>query len=182
MSSANKSNCINGKSPELPYRYYSIGNGYAWIMIDYDQLNSLNQNLINKWNSGEREISLDEKTTTILKQNCTVNQVPFSQSELFKFYRVVEKDGDRVLQNIPKKSKTPFQHDNFERKATTLLHTNSFSGYSLNFRGVALRFPMDETTTVEEVMDYFDGIAQQMYEQREKIKSIDVPKEEGDSR
>lgn len=171
MSSANKRDCKNGNVPENQNQYLSIGNGYAWIMIDYDQLNEQNRDLIDKLNNGEEKVYLSDKAKNILIHNCSINGIQSSQSELFKFYRVKESSPDTAkYYRRPNKIPTPIQNDKFEEQARTLFHSNSsFSNYSFNFRGVALRYPIEETTEVEEVIKYFEEVIQLMINQKVKV-------------
>ena len=115
--------------------------------------------------------------------SCEYIELPSSQSELFKFYRVKESSPDTAKYNRrPKKIPTPIQNDKFEEQARTLFHSNSsFSNYSFNFRGVALRYPIDETTEVEEVIKYFGELIQLMINQKVKLGFKVIP-EKDDSR
>ncbi len=183
MSSANKRDCKNGDIPENQNQYLSIGNGYAWIMIDYDQLDEQNRDLIDKLNNGDVKVNLNDKAKNILLHNCSINGIQSRQSELFKFYRVKESAPDKAKYNRrPKKISTPLKNDKFEEQAITLFHQNSsFSNYSFDFRGVALRYPIDETTEVEEVIKYFEELIQLMINQKVKL-GFKVIQGEDDSR
>ena len=140
MSSCNKDNVRMGQYEQRKITYYtatsftrdwSFGNGYAWILLDYDSLGNQNQEYIN---------SLYNKNNKKLIQLVTMPQIT-GDYEL-----------DKKTDNINPYPDNPLYIDFYNKKDP--LFTTPYVE-----RGVLLRYPINENTTVEEVNDYFTKLA-----------------------
>ena len=158
MSSANledaKSADIPEKSGDVLYigqnTHFSIGNGYAWIMIDYDALSRENKEIIQDLNSGEMPIELTDLERQRLIHHCQVNNCPVTQRELVKLYRVIDR-GYFMRGRISNVGRDEY----FVEHSEPLLHSNSLSYHGADYGAVVLRYPIDEKTTTDEVIEYF---------------------------
>jgi len=186
MSSANKEDALSKDVPEIengtlnigPNQNYPIGNGYAWIMIDYKSLTAENKNIINSLNNGEIAIELSEDAQKRFVNNCIVNKVNPLQSELVKLYRVVDYnhyEREKMMESHRKRFRLVEEkeksQDYFDLKANLLQHWNSLSYNGIDYPAVVLRYPIDETTSVEEINEYFINIANQLQENK-KIRIL----------
>ena len=196
MSSANREDVKNKDVPEkapgaLLYIgqsvHFSIGNGYAWIMIDYDRLSHANKEIMNSLNSGDTVIPLSEEAKKRLEHNCKVNNVPVTQKELVKFYRVMDEDvyyineesqGRRRFGRIPQ-PEPPKTY--FDENHEILVHKNSLSYNGADYRTVVLRYPIDEKTTTEEVINYFANIVS-LLKENNKLRIVSFSQEESKKR
>ena len=82
MSSANKKDVENRLVPvnddKLFIGYndrWMIGNGYAWILLDWESLSEENKEYILNLNNGQISLNLKEKEQSIFCANCKVNGV-----------------------------------------------------------------------------------------------------------
>ena len=98
MSSANTNDVKTRYTKIDTYRHlsgfgdghFNIGNGYAWVMIDWASLSQENKQLFTQLNSGEIQIPLTETEKASFEHNCKINQFPIKQSELVKFFEIVD--------------------------------------------------------------------------------------------
>ncbi len=122
MSSSNKDDVENGGQKETTFdehiyigqnTHFSIGNGYAWIMVDYARLsNELKQKIIDL-NSSKIAAPLSDTAKTYFNENCMANGCEATQSELIKFYRVWQKRPTEVTETFP-------HRDDLDAKITQL--------------------------------------------------------------
>lgn len=174
MSSANREDALSKEVPETKNGtlyigqnvHYPIGNGYAWIMIDYKSLTAENKNIINGLNNGEITIELSEEAQRRFVNNCVINNVNPHQSELVKLYRVVDYNyyERQKMINLYRRAQPGQEVDPFNLRANVLLHSNSLSYNGVDYQAVVLRYPIDEATSVEEINEYFINIANQLQE------------------
>lgn len=172
MSSANKEDAISAGQPEKnndvlyigQNQHFSIGNGYAWIMIDYNRLLSENKDLVKALNRSEILLELSEDARKRFARNCEVNRVPMDQRELVKFYRVV---GDSLW--LGGHSLTREQDPEFAVNSNILIQKNSLSYHGSDYDAVVIRYPVDENTKVDEIVDYYNSIIE-LFKEKAKIK------------
>ncbi len=109
MSSSNKDDVeANGKNENtfgdnifiMANSHFSIGNGYAWIMIDYASLSEKLKQRVIELNSGNIEIPISDRAKVYFNTNCTANGCKQTQSELIKFYRVLQKHPSEVSESF----------------------------------------------------------------------------------
>lgn len=81
--------------------HFSIGNGYAWIMIDYESLSEELKQRVIELNRGDIEVTISDKTKEYFNTNCTANGCKQTQGELIKFYRVLQKHPNEVSELFP---------------------------------------------------------------------------------
>ena len=148
MSSCNKRNVELGKYPRQRITYYtttsetrdwSFGNGYAWILLDYDSLGETNQEYIN---------SLCNDKNKELIELVTIPKTPNN----YKSYKEEELNKLKTEDNTNPYPDNPIYQE-FYQKKNPLFTTQYIE------RGVLLRYPINENTTVEEVNDYFTKLA-----------------------
>lgn len=164
MSSANKYNVESkNKSYDENKLYigqddsWVIGNGYAWIMIDWNELNNINKNLL----------------VDIIKCN----------KEFVKFYEYIDVDREnaakfnydhsKIIESLGIEYQTG--ENDYDDYKNILFGNNSLNNYNLEekhcrFKTVVLRYPVDETTRVSEVEDFFLNVSKQIVENNKKDK------------
>ena len=172
MSSANRNDAIEKDKPEKSGKHlyigqnqhYSIGNGYAWIMIDYKELSTDNREMVNSLNSGDIGIDLTKEANQRFINNCGVNQIDPVQSELVKFYRVVDEKIHLIHSSVT-------EDDYFSQHTNVLIQRNSLSYHGSDFKAVVFRYPVDEKTSTDEIANYFNNIAN-MFKENRRIKIV----------
>jgi len=176
MSSANKEDAKRCNEPEKngnrlfigQSEHFSIGNGYAWIMIDYNHLTQENKDIMDALNSGETPINLNPEALKRFAHICQVNKAPMHQRELVKYFRVIfEKYRRKYSYNIDNTE----EDDYFSLHYTNLYNYNSLVNHGADYRAVVLRYPIDENTTVEEIEEYYNGIIK-LFKENKKIRVI----------
>ena len=172
MSNANKNSVLNKNNPVDEEKLYigfedpwTIGNGYAWIMLDWDDLDDDNKQYLISIQEGKRNLGLS------------------SPLESIKFYEYVdvpketaasyEYDSKRIIDNM---QLTPIEIDEYyDFNKIYLIGNNSLNNrarkkHSNHLRTVAIRYPVDENTTVEEVEKFYDRIVEEMIKNHDKNK------------
>ena len=172
MSSANQNDVekryekINRYSNH-PSEHYNIGNGYAWIMIDWETLTPENKSILINLKIGNTPIPLTEKEKNNLIHNCKLNNIDPNQSELIAFFEVVDErvlyENRDMIGQLPKDSEEDICFDKYRRGYTCV---NSLCNHGFDFRTVVLRYPLDEETTVSDVIKYFSMIVNKLVDQR----------------
>ena len=172
MSSANQNDVekryekINRYSNH-PSEHYNIGNGYAWIMIDWETLTPENKSILINLKIGNTPIPLTEKEKNNLIHNCKLNNIDPNQSELIAFFEVVDErvlyENRHMIGQLPKDSEEDICFDKYRRGYTCV---NSLCNHGFDFRTVVLRYPLDEETTVSDVIKYFSMIVNKLVDQR----------------
>jgi len=168
MSSANKEDAkragLKEKDGEQlfigPNNHFSIGNGYAWIMFDFDELSDDNKDIVIALNNSDIPIELSEEAKKRLENNCSSNGVPIGQRELVKFYRVVHESQTQKIQiKKPSFGFRPRTRDpRFEAQENILVHNNSLSYHGSDYDAVVLRYPIDESTSTDEIIEYYNSV------------------------
>lgn len=163
MSSANKNNALNREKVDEEKIYigqddpWVIGNGYAWIMLDWDDLDDDNKQYL---------ISILEGKTKVGES---------SPLETIKFYEYVDVsrevasrydyDSKKIVDNI---QLTPIENDvYYDLNKVYLIGNNSLNNRarrkeSNHLRTVAIRYPVNENTTIKEVEEYYNKIVSGM--------------------
>lgn len=137
--------------------HYTIGNGYAWILVDYSTLGSANKDVVNKMNAGEIPIELDSNAKECLENNCSVNGVTVSQRELVKFYRTIKVPFKNLIKKFTPKELEPRSEEEeyFTQNHKVLYHSVGLPNDAVL---VALRYPLNEKTTIDDVRKYYDRL------------------------
>lgn len=171
MSSANQKNALNREKIDEEKIYigqddpWVIGNGYAWIMLDWDDLDDDNKQYL---------ISILEGKTKVGES---------SPLETIKFYEYVdvpretaasyEYDSGRIIDNT---QLTPIPNDDYyDLNKVYLIGHNSLNNRAIkkksnHIRTVAIKYPLTETTTVQEVEEFYNKIVQEMIRNHNKNK------------
>lgn len=186
MSSANNKNVISRNNDVDEERLYigqnddwNIGNGYAWIMLDWDMLSEENKQYLISIKNNETDLSLSESELKNLEHNCIVNNKAISQDELIKLYEYIDVPKDLVLSlnydskeiinqlNIPSLSIDSL----YDANKQYLFGHNSLNNRSKHFRTIVIRYPIDENTKVLDVENYFNKITSKLIKNNQgKIK------------
>ena len=144
MSSCNENNIKLGEYPRRKITYYTVtpytrdfsfGNGYAWILLDYDSLGEQNQEYINSLNNELIEL-------------VTIPNVPedYESTNKEHYNKLVKSDNTNPYPDNP-------LYIDFYNKKHPLFTTPYIE------RGVLLRYPINKNTTVKEVNNYFTKLA-----------------------
>lgn len=149
MSSANKSNIVKNpkkralkkdvESKKLP-TFYSAGKGFAWVMLNYNSL------------------SLENKKRLFnLKDELGEDAIWFATPTFGNTYKkILEKKG---ISNIL--SSNDIYDDLFKQNELTLMYDATlYPG-----RSVFIRMPIDNTTTVTDVENYYSNIVNKLENQ-----------------
>ena len=177
MSSANKEDAERAGTKEKegeqlfigPNQHFNIGNGYAWIMFDFDELTSDNKDIVIGLNKGDIPIELSEEAKKRFEKNCVSNGVSIDQGELVKFYRVIHQSCSYLAQRW----ETPFEsrprNPYFEARQNILINNNSLACHGKDYDAVVLRYPIDESTSVDEIIGYYNRVID-LFKDKEKVK------------
>lgn len=157
MSSANKNNILesNEKSIEKEdvcninnnYNFLSAGKGYAWIMINFNTLSTLNKNILFNLEK------ISEKLVWFVH--------PFKMNGNIEFDLKIGKYSYDYLnlflsdEEIPKNIEIDESLIEFEKRCIILFYPWAESSTEV----VILRMPINNTTTLEEVEQYFVELA-----------------------
>lgn len=96
--------------------HFPIGNGYAWIMVDYRTLSKeIKQNIIDL-NGGKVKIPISDKAKSYFEENCTANECEMAQNELVKFYRVRQMSPSEDQDKFPSYSKMAEEIESMEEE------------------------------------------------------------------
>lgn len=155
MSSANKSNIMKNddkivrkgdliqilKKHKLK-SFYMVGKGYAWIMVNYNTLSDENRKIF-----FNLEKELGEEAIWFVKSNYveTMN----SLRRKFKIKEIVETFDDRYAEE-------------FRKKQLLLMYNNKYPR-----RAIFIRMPINKSTTIDEVEEYFSKITDKLIKQEE---------------
>ena len=149
--------------------HFNIGNGYAWVMIDWASLSQENKQLFMQLNSGEIQIPLTETEKVSFEHNCKLNQFPFKQSGLVKFFEIVDYyklvNGQITPNQLPQSSP---EDTYFDSVKSGYVVDNFLLNHGLDFRAVVIKCPIDETTKASDVNKYFNFIVQKLTMQASK--------------
>ena len=175
MSSANKNDAMSAGEPDKvnkvgiigPNEHFSIGNGYTWIMIDFESISEENKRIIEALRNGEIPIELNDDAKSRLEKNCMVNDIPPSQNELVKYYRCITSDQRGFFfESMYTNRKLP---DYFKDNCTTLRNKNSLSFHGGDFGSVVFKYPIDENTKSSEVIEYYDRVLSYLKDNKKRI-------------
>lgn len=182
MSSANKVD-VENKNKKIDYfrnrsgEHFNIGNGYAWIMIDWESLSQYNKQKLIMLNNGTIPIELSDKEKENLAHNCEINNFPVSQKELVSFFQIVSERLLSIRDRTVLKLEVNSNEDNyFDQNRRGYACNNSLCNHGDNYRTVVIRYPLDESTTVYQVNNYFMGIIKHLDIQKKQIKPSDSKK------
>lgn len=181
MSSANAENITNRDVRVDEQRIYigqndawTIGNGYAWIMMDWDELSNENKQYLISIRNNEIDLNLNENEVKNLRHNSELNGKKGLQDELIKFYEYVDVsreiassfdfDSEKVVKHL---YLSPLSKDAFyDLNKLYLLGHNSLNNHLQNssnhFRTVVIRYPMDKFTTIADVENFYNRISLEM--------------------
>lgn len=177
MSSANTNDVKTRYTKIDTYRHlsgfgdghFNIGNGYAWVMIDWASLSQENKQLFTKLNLGEIQIPLTETEKVSFEHNCKINQFPIKQSELVKFFEIVDyyklMKGQITPNRLPQSSSEDTYFDSVKNGYAVY---NSLLNHGADFRVVVIKCPIDENTKASDVNKYFNFIVQKLTMQTSK--------------
>ena len=144
MSSCNKNNLANGnkkrmtKKDLIEYKsvwksFVELGQGYAWIMINFETLSKKNKEI---FFSLENEIGEEN----ILFVKCNYIEFMNSIRKFFRLKQLTETFSDEYS-------------DIFEEKQILLMYNNKYPR-----RSIFIRMSIDENTISEEVEEFFENV------------------------
>lgn len=167
MSSANKYNVESKNNPVEEDKLYIgfedpwvIGNGYAWIMLDWNELSSIN-----------KKYFMDE-----VKNN----------SDFVKLYEYIDVPKDIAMEYGYDHSKMieglniEYQtgENDYDKNKVILFGNNSLNNYDDNehsrFKTVVLRYPVDENTKVKEIEEYFMSLSEKIIKNNKENKAKEI--------
>ena len=174
MSSANK-NDVESRNQRIGiYRnfgggsHFNLGNGYAWIMIDWESLSTENKKRLIMLNNGTVSIELSEQERKNLIHNCELNHIEVSQKELVSFLEVFDMNSYSLNGNSLLQLDTSTEEDSyFQQNRRGYACLNSLCNHGEDFRTVVLRCPLDEETTTSQVEEYFMMIIKFLEDQKD---------------
>jgi len=154
-----------GKGSNPPF---FLGNGYAWIIIDWESLSDENKSIFVDYNSGKKQIPLSEREADILEHNCSLDspKIPISW-QMVRFFEVI--DGNKFFENRSNFGKLEQKSEfdaYFDLNKNGLLSYCSLNNISSDYRVVVLRYPIDELTTLGDVEKFFVNFIQQLSNQK----------------
>lgn len=182
MSSANKTDVEsrNQKIDAFQNRsgeHFNIGNGYAWIMIDWESLSQDNKQKFIMLNNAIIPIELSNMEKENLIHNCEVNNFDVSQKELVSFFQVISfsllSTNNRSLFKLHVNSD---EDAYYEQNRRGYACNNSLCNHGDNFRTVVIRYPLDENVTASQVNNYFMGIIKHLNVQKKQVVPSDSKK------
>ncbi len=188
MSSCNKTDVSSKNIPRRKnfsfynkvYRDWSFSNGYAWILIDFSSMSSDNQKyLLSLYDDNNYSLveKLPENAKRAFADLCKLNEATPSNKELIEFV---------TIPNIHAKMTTPpmmkmyEEIDNRNPRPDDPIYKEFYSKKHPLFttpyieRGVLLRYPLNEETTVEEVNKYFVELANSLTPQRDNTNGFKI--------
>lgn len=153
MSSANKNNLVKKNKIRINKReaieranqgktqtFLTAGKGYAWLMLNYNTLSDENRNIL-----FEMEENLGEDSIWFVKSNYI--EVMNKLRKPFKLKPLVETFDDTYA-------------DKFKEKQIILMYNNKYPR-----RSVFIRMPIEDTTSCEEVEEWFCEIINKLEKQ-----------------
>ena len=172
MSSANKTNIVSsdriiekeniGRNPFETHMFYDAGKGYAWIMLNFNTLSSENKELL-----FDLEETIDEKGNAVGEKLVWFVHPFEMQGNIEYGLRIGKFDYDYLRMclsddDIPVGIEVDESLIEFEKRHVTLLYpwTDSSS------EAVFLRMPINESTSVLEVEEYFVNLAESFHNQK----------------
>lgn len=181
MSSCNSEDVKNRNVKIDSYRVgryskppFFIGNGYAWIIIDWESLSNENKSIFVDYNSGKKQMPLTERERNILEHNCSLDspKIPISW-QLVRFFEVVDENKFFMNKDIFGKLEQKSEFDAyFDLHKNGLLSYSSLNNISSDYRIAVLRYPIDELTTIGDVEKFFINFIQQLFDQNKKQTKI----------
>lgn len=150
MSSANKNNLVRKNKIRINKKeaiqranegktqtFLTAGRGYAWLMLNYNTLSDENRKIL-----FDMEKELGEDSVWFVKSNYI--EVMNKMRKPFRLKPLVEKFDDTYAEK-------------FKEKQLILMYNNRYPR-----RSVFLRMPIEETTTCEEVEQYFTKVIERL--------------------
>lgn len=175
MSSCNSNDVKNRNTKIDKYQVppFFIGNGYAWIMLDWESLTEENKKKLIEYNSGKKQFSLSQKEQKLLIHNCTLDnsKIPINW-QMVRFFEVINAYEYFTNRNaVGKLEKKSEQDEYFDLNRSGMLSKSSLNNISSDFRVAVVRYPIDELTTIGEVERFFDDFVLQLSNQSEQNQS-----------
>lgn len=167
MSSANKYNVESkNKSVDENKLYigqnddWTIGNGYAWIMLDWNELsNSNKQHFIDAVKNNSDYVKLYEYIDVPRE---VASQYDYDHLKMFEGLNINYQTGE----------------SDYDENKVILFGNNSLNNYDSSehsrFKTVVLRYPVDENTKVKEVEEFFMNYSEKIIKtnKENKVKKI----------
>ncbi len=167
MSSANKCNVESRNKPVDESKLYIgqgdpwvIGNGYAWIMLDWNELSDANkQYFINEVRNNSDFVKLYEYIDV---PRDIALQYGYDHSKMINGLNINYQTGD----------------DDYDDNKVILFGNNSLNNYDdaehSRVKTVVLRYPVNETTKVNEVEEFFMDFSERIVKnnKQNKVKPI----------
>lgn len=179
MSSANKIDVSKRNEPikELTNHgngeHFNLGNGYSWIMIDWESLSDENKRQFILMNNGSIPINLSDIALNNLKHNCEINKLPVLPKELISFYEVFDfrvfLQDSSLIGKLPTDKPEDFQ---FQKSRRGYGCVNSLCNHGKDYRTVVISYPLDENTTITEVEEYYRNIIKNLSRQDQVKHSL----------
>lgn len=153
MSSANKKNIVRPKQKRITKKhikdknnqgksptFVQAGKGYAWLMLNYNTLTDQNRKIL-----FTLEETLGEDTIWFAKSSYieTINKM----RKILKMQPLTENFTDTYA-------------NTFRQKQVLLMYNNKYPR-----RSIFIRMPINQTTTTEQVENYFDNIISKLAKQ-----------------
>ena len=187
MSSCNREDVLNKDKPRKKNitfkdnirRDWSFSNGYAWILLDFGQMSSENQEyllLLCDENNFSLVEKLPENARKAFLDLWKLNDANPTNKELIELVTIPEIHGyvsPKVVEMYEKTDNTnPRPNDPIYTEFYDKKHTLFITPYVK--RGVLLRYPLNDETTVEEVNNYFVELANTFSNQKENHNGFKV--------
>ena len=129
----NKQDVIEKRKTSKWQTFLRAGKGYAWIMLNYNTLSDENREVLFKI-----EEELGEDSVQFVQSNYT--EFINSMRKPLKLKLIEEKYNDKYVEKFKEKQVILMYNQNYPR------------------RSAFIRMPIDDTTKIEDVEDYFDKI------------------------
>lgn len=183
MSSCNSEDVKNRNVKIDSYRVgqgfnppFFIGNGYAWIIIDWESLTDENKSIFVDYNSGKKKMPLSDRELNILKHNCSLDspKIPINW-QMVRFFEVI--DGNKFLEDRSNFGKLVQESEfdiYFDSNKNGLLSYCSLNNIASDYRIVILRYPIDELTTIGDVEKFFANFILQLSNQKTNQNKTNV--------
>lgn len=179
MSSANKIDVSKRNEPIKKLinngngEHFNLGNGYSWVMIDWESLSDENKRQFILMNNGSIPINMSDVALNNLKHNCEINKLPVLPKELIAFYEVFDfrvfTQDSSLIGKLPTDKPEDFQ---FQKSRRGYGCVNSLCNHGKDYRTVVIRYPLDENTTITEVEEYYRNIIKNLSRQDQVKHSL----------
>lgn len=179
MSSANEINVSwqdeNGEDMYLTNSdfdsvIFSFGNGYAYIMLDYDSLSDENKAIMNDLYD---ELNEDDKRPEYTYGISSFDSYKGDKRVIYAIHQI-EMPGrawsiDRISTYEALTKSPDDKMDKEFLRRSNFVYTTPYTR-----RSIILRYPVDENTEVEEVSEYFSNICERLEGQKKRYSIDDI--------